>query len=416
MHRLGSPAVGRTGQWNMSNDVARRVVLGAQGFADPKPKGVADRRHMQRVMSKLRVIQLDSIPVVIRTQYLPFHSRLGPYNVDLLDRLAYRDDEWFEAWSHEASLLPVRSEPLFRWMRERATDGATWKHLYETAMREPAYMQAVLDEVRERGAVAGGELSDPRPVNNDAFGWGNRSLGVVALDWWFRTGALGVRRRGNFEKVFSPIDDIVPPEIIALPTPTVEDAQRQLVEQSVRALGVGTAGDVADYFRMPIREVRVRLAELVEEGIVLPALVAGWTKPAFADPTASVPRSIVGSTVLSPFDPVVWKRDRAERIWNFEYRIEIYVPAAKRRWGYYVLPVMVDGHLVARLDIKTDRDARVLRIKEAHAEDGKPMAEVASRVAEAVYDLARLVGVDDVVVDDRGELAPLLRAVLPLTD
>ncbi len=411
MHRLGSPPVGRSGRWNMSLDVARRVALGAQGFADHAPANRVDRRHMHRVMSRLRVLQLDSIPVVIRTQYMPFYSRLGPYDPSLLDDIAYGDDSWFEAWAHEASLLPVASEPLFRWMRDRALGGATWKHLYDTAQREPAYMESVLDEVRERGAVTGGELSDPRKMAGDASGWGSRSLGSVALDWLYRIGHLGVRRRGNFEKVFSPIESIIPAGVLGQPTPAVDDAQRLLIVQSVQSLGVGTAADIADYFRLPIREVRALLPDLVEAGLVVPATVGGWTEPAFADPEAKTPRRIVGATALSPFDPVVWKRDRAERLWNFEYRIEIYVPAEKRRWGYYVLPVMVDGHLVARVDVKNDRDAGVLRLKASHAENGRCTHATAERVAGAMEDLARFVGASAIDVEPRGDLATLLSQV-----
>lgn len=396
----------------MSLDVARRVALAAQGFADPAPANRVDRRHMQRVMSRLRVLQLDSIPVVIRTQYMPFHSRLGPYDSSLLDVIAYRDDEWFEAWAHEASLLPVSSEPLFRWMRDRAMNGATWKHLYEAAQREPAYVQSVLDEVRDRGAITGGELSDPRRVAGDDSGWGSRSLGTVALDWLYRIGELGVRRRGNFEKVFSPIEKIIPADVLGSATPAVDDAQRELVVQSVQSLGVGTASDIADYFRLPIREIRALLPDLVEDGKIIPATVKGWGEPAFADPHAKTPRSIVGSTALSPFDPVVWKRDRAERLWNFEYRIEIYVPEAKRRWGYYVLPVMVDGHLVARIDVKNDREAGIMRLKASHAEDGYCTPESAERVADAMRDLAQFVGAESIDVEQRGDLAKHLAQVI----
>ncbi len=396
----------------MSLDVARRVALAAQGFADPAPANRVDRRHMQRVMSRLRVLQLDSIPVVIRTQYMPFHSRLGPYDSSLLDVIAYRDDEWFEAWAHEASLLPVSSEPLFRWMRDRAMNGATWKHLYEVAQREPAYVQSVLDEVRDRGAITGGELSDPRRVAGDDSGWGSRSLGTVALDWLYRIGELGVRRRGNFEKVFSPIEKIIPADVLGSATPAVDDAQRELIVQSVQSLGVGTASDIADYFRLPIREIRALLPDLVEDGKIIPATVKGWGEPAFADPHAKTPRSIVGSTALSPFDPVVWKRDRAERLWNFEYRIEIYVPEAKRRWGYYVLPVMVDGHLVARIDVKNDREAGIMRLKASHAEDGYCTPESAERVADAMRDLAQFVGAESIDVEQRGDLAKHLAQVI----
>ncbi len=404
--------VGRAGHWNMSPDVARRLALGAQGFGDKPPGASVTRRHLRRVMGRLRVLQLDSIPVVIRTQYLPFHSRLGPYSAGLLDRIAYQDDEWFEAWAHEASLLPVASEPLFRWMKERVRSGHTWKWIYDFAWKEPAYVQSVLEEVRERGTVAPSALSDPRPVAKKSGGWGGRSQGTLALDWLFRVGELGIRRRGNFEKHFSPLVDIVGASIASTPTPSAAEALRELTVQSVQALGVGTATDVADYFRLPIREVRSMLAELVEDGLVLDATVPGWKHPAFADPAGRVPRTIEGATVLSPFDPVVWKRDRAERLFDFEYKIEIYVPEAKRRWGYYVLPVMVDGHIVSRLDVKTDRKRGVLQIKAAHAEPGRKDLATAAQVVGAIEDLARLVEVERVEVARKGNLASLLRGVL----
>ncbi|MGI9606568.1 MAG: winged helix-turn-helix domain-containing protein [Acidimicrobiales bacterium] len=400
----------RTDQWNMSADVARRVALGAMGFADPRPSSI-DRRHMRRVMRRLGVIQLDSVPVVIRTQYMPFHSRLGPYDTTLVDRIAYADDEWFEAWSHEASLLPVEAEPNFRWAKDRARAGATWKGLFEVSQREPAYVQSILDEVRERGAVTGGGLSDPRPLPTDGTGWWSRSLGVLALDWLFRIGELGVRRQGNFEKVFSPLDSIIPQAILDARTPSIDDAQNELIVQSMRSLGVGTATDIADWYRLPIREVRARIPVLVEEGRIVPATVPGWTKPAFADPEAKIPRAITGATTLSPFDPVCWNRDRAVRLFDFEYRIEIYTPEAKRVWGYYVLPVMVDGALVARLDVKTDRVSELLRIKAAHAEPGCATPAIAERVMEAAGYLAQLVGVGEIDVESRGDLAPLLAAV-----
>ncbi len=363
-------------------------------------------------MARMRVLQLDSIPVVIRTQYLPLLSRLGPYPAGLLDRIAYRDDEWFEAWAHEASLLPVASEPLFRWMKARVRSGHTWKWIHEFAQREPAYVQSVLDEVRGRGTVAPAELSDPRPVAKKSGGWGGRSHGALALDWLFRVGELGIRRRGNFEKHYSPLVDIIGASVSATPTPAADDALRALTVQSMQALGVGTATDVADYFRLPIALVRRALAELVEDGQVLAASVPGWKHPAFADPAGRVPRAIEGATVLSPFDPLVWKRDRAQRLFGFEYKIEIYVPEPKRRWGYYVLPVLVDGEIVARLDVKTDREHGVLRIKAAHAEVGRKQTGTAARVVEAIRDLARLVEVETIEVFGNGDLAPLLRRAL----
>ena len=389
----------------LSISQARRIALAAQGFTDPAPAGQVDRRHLRRVMGRLKLLQLDSVPVVVRTQYLPPFSRLGCYDRALPDRIAYTDDEWFEAWAHEASLLPVGDEPLLRWQKRRAEQGDTWKNLAELARSEPDYVAEVLAQVAE-GPLTAGELADPR--RRDGEWWGSRSLGSIALDWLFRIGAVGIRRRGNFVKEFDLLERIVPPEVRARPTPTVEDAQRALLERSAEALGVGAAGDLIDYYRLPIREGRARLRELVEAGSLETAEVEGWTEPAYMHPEARLPRSVDTLTVLSPFDPIVWNRARALRLWGFDYRIEIYVPAAKRVYGYYVLPVLHGEQLVTRLDIKTDRAGGALRVLGAFAEPDVDHAALAGRLRPHLLELARFVGVDDVSYGDRGSLMAAL--------
>ena len=318
-----SPQPGR----ELSASQARRIALAAQGFADPGPASRVDRRHLRRVMGRLKLLQLDSVPVVVRTQYLPPFSRLGCYDPALLDRIAYADDEWFEAWAHEASLLPVGDEPLLRWQKQRAEQGDTWKNLAELARSEPGYVAEVLAQVSQRPLTAG-ELTDPR--RRDGEWWGSRSLGSIALDWLFRIGAVGIRRRGNFTKEFDLLERIVPAEVLARPTPGAAEAQRELLVRSAEALGVGTATDLIDYYRLPVREGRARLRELVDSGLLAEVAVEGWTEPAYIHPDARLPRSVDALSVLSPFDPIVWNRDRAARLWDFDYRIEIYVPAAKR--------------------------------------------------------------------------------------
>ncbi len=389
----------------LSISQARRIALAAQGFTDPAPAGQVDRRHLRRVMGRLKLLQLDSVPVVVRTQYLPPFSRLGCYDRALPDRIAYTDDEWFETWAHEASLLPVGDEPLLRWQKRRAEQGDTWKNLAELARSEPDYVAEVLAQVAE-GPLTAGELADPR--RRDGEWWGSRSLGSIALDWLFRIGAVGIRRRGNFVKEFDLLERIVPPEVRARPTPTVEDAQRALLERSAEALGVGAAGDLIDYYRLPIREGRARLRELVEAGSLETAEVEGWTEPAYMHPEARLPRSVDTLTVLSPFDPIVWNRARALRLWGFDYRIEIYVPAAKRVYGYYVLPVLHGEQLVARLDIKTDRAGGALRVLGAFAEPDVDHSALVERLRPHLLELARFVGVDDVSYGDRGSLMAAL--------
>ena len=396
---------GRYGR-ELSISQARRVALAAQGFADPAPAGRVDRRHLRRVMGRVKLLQLDSVPVVIRTQYLPLFSRLGFYEPSLLDRIAYRDDEWFEAWAHEASLVPVDDEPLLRWQKQRSEQGQTWKGLVELARREPDYVAGVLAQVTEL-PLAAGELADPR--RRDGEWWGSRSLGSMALDWLFRIGAVGIRRRGNFVKEFDLLERIVPPDVLARPTPTAEEAQRELLVRSGAALGVGTAGDLVDYYRLPLREGRVRLGELVEAGRLETVAVQGWAEPAYMHPAARLPRSADSLTVLSPFDPIVWNRARAARLWDFDYRIEIYVPAPKRVYGYYVLPVLAGEQLAGRLDLKTDRAGGMLRVLGAFAEPGADRTELAERLRPHLRDFARFVGVDEIRYGDRGDLASELR-------
>ena len=385
----------------LSISQARRIALSAQGFADPEPSGRVDRRHMRRVMGRIKLLQLDSVPVVIRTQYLPPFSRLGCYESSLLDRIAYRDDEWFESWAHEASLLPVGDEPLLRWQKRRAEQGDTWRGLVELSEREPGYVADVLAQVAERPRTAG-ELEDPR--RRDGEWWGSRSLGSMALDWLFRIGAVGIRRRGNFTKEFDLLERIVPADVLALPTPSADEAQRELLVRSGAALGVGTATDLIDYYRLGVREGRTRLREVVEEGSLVEVAVEGWSEPAYLHPSVRSPRSVEALTVLSPFDPIVWNRARAARLWGFDYRIEIYVPASKRVYGYYVLPVLDGERLVARLDLKTNRAAGALRVLGAFAEPGVERPELSERLRSHLHDLARFVGVEDVVYGSRGDL------------
>ena len=396
-----SPQSGR----ELSVSQARRIALAAQGFTDSAPAGRVDRRHLRRVMGRLKLLQLDSVPVVVRTQYLPPFSRLGCYDPALLDRIAYTDDEWFEAWAHEASLLPVGDEPLLRWQKQRAEQGDTWKNLVELAHRESQYVAEVLAQVAERPLTAG-ELTDPR--RRDGEWWGSRSLGSIALDWLFRIGAVGIRRRGNFTKEFDLLERIVPAAVLARPTPSAGEAQRELLVRSAEALGVGSATDLIDYYRLPVREGRTQLREVVDSGLLAEVAVEGWTEPAYMHPGARLPRSVDALTVLSPFDPIVWNRDRAARLWNFDYRIEIYVPAAKRVYGYYVLPVLDGEQLVARLDVKTDRPGGALRVLRAFAEPGVDHGALAERLRPHLHDLARFVGVDDVGYGDRGDLMAAL--------
>lgn len=388
----------------LSRAQARRVALRAQGFGDPRPTGRIDRRHLRKTMNRLQLLQLDSVPVIIRTQYLPLYARLGPYDTALLDRTAYHHDEWFEAWAHEASLLPVETEPLLRWAKRRAESGDTWGGLVRFAHDEPDYIDAVYREVAERGPMLASELTDPRPRAGDW--WAGRSMGRLALDWLFRIGRVGIRRVGNFEKQWDLTERIIPDAVQAVPTPSEDEALRELLVRSADAHGIGTAEDLIDYFRLPVKAARPRLAELIEDGRLVECAVEGQAKTYLRHPEATLPRWIRARALLSPFDPVVWHRPRAEALFDFEYRIEIYVPKDKRRYGYYVLPFLLGDRLVGRVDLKTDRNERVLRVLAAYAEPGTDPGEVGSELRGELDALAQLVGAESVdVAGCGGDLA-----------
>lgn len=387
---------------------ARRIALAAQGFAEPRPRGRVDRKHLCGVMDRLQLLQLDSVPVVIRTQYMPLFSRLGAYPVQLLDEIAYESDEWFEAWSHEASLVPVGLEPWLRWSKQRARQGETWRHLHRRAQEDPGYVKAVLEEVKARGPLAASELSDSRPRSGSW--WGSRSGGAVALDWLYRVGELGIRRDPRFVKKFDLLERIVPAAVRSRPTPEFEQALDELLLRSARAHGVATADCLVDYFRLPVRPAKARLRGLVQTGRLAACSVEGWHHKAYRYPSARAPRRIRRSALLSPFDPVVWNRKRIAGLFGFEYKIEIYTPADKRKHGYYVMPFLMGDQLVARFDLKTDRQQGVLRVLAAHVEAGAPVAEVAASAAVELSELARLLGVDSVRVGRKGNLAAALRA------
>lgn len=358
-------------------------------------------------MRRLQLLQLDSVPVLIRAQYMPLFSRLGAYRTDLLDQIAYQADEWFEAWSHEASLLPVEMEPWLRWSKQRAREGETWGRLHTLAQKDPGYIEAVLGEVKARGPLVAGDLSDPRPRSGSW--WGSRSGGAVALDWLFRIGALGVRRSGSFVKQFDLLERIVPETVRARPTPSFESSLDELLLRSARAHGIATADCLVDYFRLPVRPAKAQLDSLVEEGKLIACEVDGWHKSVYRHPDAKLPRSVNRAALLSPFDPLVWNRKRIGGLFDFDYRIEIYTPAEKRKYGYYVLPFLLGDRLVARFDLKTDRDSGTLRVLAAHVEAGVDAAEASSAAALELGELMRLVGAERISVGRKGSLAKALR-------
>ena len=387
---------------------ARRVALAAQGFADGRPERAPDGWALRRVLDQVGLLQIDSVNVLARAHYLPLFARLGPYPVELLERAAWRAPRrLFEYWGHEASLLPVSVQPLLRWRMARAADEA-WGGMRRIQSERPELVAQVLEEVRDRGPVAASEvLEHERPKRTGP--WWDWSDVKRAFEWLFWSGQITSARRRGFERLYDLPERVLGPEVIATPTPSVEDAQRELMRIAARACGVAAERDLRDYFRLPAGEARERIAELVEAGELWPVEVEGWRTPAYLHPAARLPRSVSARALVGPFDSLVWERSRTERLFGFRYRIEIYVPAPKRVHGYYVLPFLLGDRLVARVDLKSDRAAGVLRVQAAHAEEHAP-PETAQELTAELESMAAWLGLGGLAVEPRGELAPALAA------
>ena len=389
----------------LSADQARRIALGAQGFAEPAPKGMVDRRHGRKVLDRVGLIQIDSVNVLVRSQELPLFARLGDHRRDLIPSMT-KSGDLFEYWAHEASHIPVDLQPLLRWRMDDAREGrGTWKGVAAIRHEEPALVQSVLDQVCERGPLTTGMIEGGGERGDDMWAW---SPGKRALEYLFWSGDLTARRGSNFERWYDLPEHVLPARVIEAATPVPTDAKKELLVVGARSHGVGTARDLADYFRLNVPESRPLLDELVDEGRLLPAEVTGWKDKAYLHPGARRPNNPKGRALLSPFDSLVWERARTERIWGFRYRIEIYVPKPKRVHGYYVLPFLLDGHLVARVDLKSDRKAGALLVQAAFAEDGVDRSRVARELAGELAALAAFLGLEGVEVRPDGDLAPAL--------
>ncbi|MGV3758264.1 MAG: winged helix-turn-helix domain-containing protein, partial [Actinomycetota bacterium] len=379
-------------------DEARRIALHAQGFADPRPTGRVDRRHLRRVLDRVGVVQIDSVNVLTRSHELPFLARLGPYPRDVLSRWLWGSGEVFEYWAHEASLLPVALHPLLRW---RMAEDHAWGGPSTTAAERPELVAALLEAVRERGPVTlselehlGDDIKRPPPRPGAMWNWTPAKKAVEHLFWQGAVSA--VRNPQSFGRHYVLPERVLPPAVLAAPTPAEDDARKALLLQAARSHGVGTARCLADYHRINIRVARRLLDELTEDGALRRVEVQGWRQPAFLHPAARLPRQVPASALLSPFDSLVWERDRVEALFGFRYRIEIYVPAAKRVHGYYVLPFLHDGRLVARLDLKADRAAGTLRVRGSYAEPTFDVDHDLPPLVDRLHELAGFLELDDV--------------------
>jgi uncharacterized protein YcaQ len=386
---------------------ARRIALEAQGFADPRPRGRIDRRHFRRVMDRVGLVQIDSVNVLTRSHELPFLARLGPYPRDALATWLWKSQEVVECWGHEASLIPVDLHPLLRW---RMQGDHQWYDVGTFEAAHPGLAGRILEAVRERGPVPLGQLDHlgdvikrTKPEPGNMWNW---TPAKRAVEWLFWTGQVSaVRNPASFERSYVLPDRTLPARVLAAEVPEDDDAQKALLLKAARSHGVGTARDLADYHRINIRVARRLLDELAGDGALRWVEVEGWRHPALLHPEAVLPRWVRASALLSPFDSLVWERDRTEALFGFRYRIEIYTPKAKRVHGYYVLPYLHRGELQARVDLKADRASGALLVQGAHGEDGIDRDDVAQGLAERLRELAGFLGLGDVQVQPSGALA-----------
>ncbi len=387
---------------SLTADQARRMAVAAQGFNELRPSGRVDRRHLRKVFERIGVIQIDSVNVLVRSQELPLFARLGPHPRNMLSD-ALEAGELFEYWAHMAAIVPTTHHPLYRWRMEQPHH---WQSVARLGRDRPTFIEDVFERIRRDGPLTAADLEERVGPKGPWWDWDD---GKIALEELFLRGrVVARRRRSDFARLYDLPERLLPASVLKAPTPTEVEGRKALLDMAGRALGVATLEDLADYHRQGNQACRPLVAELVEAGRLQRAVVEGWNRPAFVHAEATVPRRIKCRALLSPFDSLVWKRDRTERLFDFHYRIEIYTPPPKRIYGYYVLPFLLDGQLVGRVDLKADRANGVLRVQGAFAELGVPLADVGRELAEELHSMAGWLGLDVVAATDRGELAPEL--------
>jgi uncharacterized protein YcaQ len=406
----------------LSSREARWLALAAQGLSAPRPATTGGGRtpaktkaQLLGAMGRLGTIQLDAVNVLARTQFLVPFSRLGPYDPAVLRSLSGPQGSWFEYWGHAASLLPVELHPLLRWRMQRFRDDlvdSPKSQERRRAWREAnaTYIAYILAEVTERGPLAASQLSDPRRQMGEW--WDRRSTGRRALELLFADGAVSAWRSANFERIYDLTERVVSAAVLEMPTPSDEDAQKELILLAARCLGVATEADLADYFWLRPQRARLLVAELVGEGHLLQVAVEGWAQPAYIVPGLRPrPPQRATATLVSPFDSLIWTRPRTQRLFDFHYRIEIYVPGQLRTHGYYVMPLLLGDELVARFDLKSDRKGDALLVVGAYAEPGQATGAVAEAALAELHRLREWLGLSSLLVGPKGDLAPRLTAL-----
>ena len=390
--------------------------MAAHGLSNPaRTQGsIAPRRQLRSTTCDLGLLQIDSVNVLVRAHFMPLFSRHGAYDHAHLGQDAYcapAKKRLFEYWAHEACLIPIEMQPLFRWRMAEAERGVNiYAGLARFAAEKKALVAEVLAAVRERGPLQASEIEIGEKKGPGWWSWSDAKTAIEFLFWAGKVTTLR-RETAGFARIYDLPERALPAGVLALPTPSPDAAQRALLLHAARALGIATETDLREYFRLPVAAARARLAELEEAGDLVRVSIEGWDKPAFMRPGAKIPRSVCAATFLSPFDPLISERGRAERLFDFHYRIEIYTPAHKRQYGYYCLPFLLDDKIVGRFDLKADREAGVLRVEAAHIEGHADLGEVANAGRAELARMAAWLGLERVRVVGRGELAHALRVV-----
>ncbi|MEU2000130.1 winged helix-turn-helix domain-containing protein [Rhodococcus sp. NPDC019627] len=399
----------------MTAAAARKSALWAQGFADARPTGIPTRRHIRSVLDRIGLFQIDSVSVAARAHYVPLFSRIGVYDRGLLDSAAWshraRTPRMLaEYWAHEAAFIPVEDWPLFRWRMHRYRHGR-WAGEARVLDRNPTLAADVLDVIRAVGPSSARDVEKHLEVDRpDRKGpWWDRSDTKVVCEQLFAAGALAVDKRVAFTRHYDLTDRVVPERILAQEY-SEEESIRRLVGRSAWALGVATESDLRDYYRLSPAQIKPAVEDLVEDGVLHAVSVRGWDVPAYMHRDVRTPRRVEGAALLCPFDPLVFFRPRTERMFDFRYRLEIYTPAHKRVHGYYVFPFLLDGELVARVDVKADRARGALEVRSAFVEAGARPERVVEPLLSELYRMAEWLELGEVTVDKRGDLAPLLAA------
>lgn len=375
---------------------ARRLALAAQGFGRT-PRGAIAHKQLQAQIERLGVVQIDSVNALVRSHYLPTFSRLGHYQAEHLDELAWgraRRRRLFEYWGHEASLLPLELYPLLRWRMRRAADGqGIYSQLAKFGVERRDAIDSVLQSVRERGALGAGSLSSR---TEKAGPWWDWSAEKMALEWLFAAGLVTVAGRRGFERLYDLPERVIPADVLNPPDLDDDEAQRRLLLRSADALGVATERDLRDYYRLDVSDSKRRIAELVEAGELLPVTVQGWRQVAYCRGEPRIPRRVRHSALLSPFDSLIWERERTERLLGFRYRLEIYTPQAKRVYGYYVLPFLHHERLLARVNLRSERATGRLAVHAVHLEEAVLSEEARLALGDSLRALAHWLGLDEV--------------------